>query len=115
MEDTVAVALITGGSTAIVGVVANVLAWHAARQSKQVELARIDAESERLRREHGEVERQHRQGNYHQFLMVLNELDLLGGGYADLDQAGYEQWMPRFYSLITGLEIFAPPRCTRRD
>lgn len=108
MDNTVAVALITGSSTALVGVIANLLSWRAADQGRQVELARIDADTERLRLEHSEVERQHRQGNYHQFLMLLNDLDLLAGGYADLDEARYEDWMSRYYKMLIGLDIFAP-------
>lgn len=108
MDDTVAVALITGGSTALVGAIANMLSWRTASQSRQVELARINADTERLRLEHSEAERQHRQGSYHQFLMLLNDLDLLAGGYADLDEARYEDWMSQYYKMLIGLDIFAP-------
>lgn len=108
VDNTVAVALITGSSTALVGAIANILSWRASSQSRQVELARIDADIERLRIEHSEAERQHRQGSYHQFLMLLNDLDLLAGGYADLNEARYEDWMSRYYKMLIGLDIFAP-------
>lgn len=104
MSDTVAVALITG----VVGVVGSLLTWFAARRGAAVELERIKAENHRLRVQHSEDERRHRQGTYHNLLCALMRLDTMGIGLRPASQAEFAEWLEDYHSLSEGLLLFAP-------
>lgn len=106
MKDTVAVALITAGTTGVIGALGNVLTWNAGRRVADVEQLRIESESERLQMQHSEAERQHRQSYYHQALLLVTELSTLGGGYVDLSRDIFDGWVHRYWSVAAGIDLF---------
>jgi hypothetical protein len=60
-----------------------------------VEVAKVQAENDRLREQNHEVERQHRQGTYHRLLAVLDRFDMMATGFPVPDEA-YEQTLSEF-------------------
>jgi hypothetical protein len=115
MSDVVAASLITG-VVAIAGYFATY--YGSKRQAEThiqsverqtaVELAKVNAENERLRRQHQEAERQHRQGTYHHMLAVLDRMDMYATGYAPDDESAYMVTLEEFNNLVGGIHLFAP-------
>jgi hypothetical protein len=86
VSDVVAVGLITGLSGIAVAAISAVVTSKVSRRSAEaaistansnaeVELAKIEAENERLRRQHREDERRNRQDTYHRFLNVCHRIE----------------------------------------
>lgn len=104
MKDTVAIAMITGG----VGIFSNAMLWLAGRRTAGVELRRIAAEAERLRRQHEEVDRHYRRDVYHEMLFSVQKLNLLAGGYSDSTRDAYDKWLSDFYDVYAKVDLAAP-------
>jgi hypothetical protein len=86
VSDVVAVALITGGVSAITGAIGAFTTYKVGQRNAEttiatverqadVELEKVKAENERLRDQHREAERQNRQGTYHRMLAMFDRLD----------------------------------------
>lgn len=112
MSDPVAVGVITSGVSAL-GYLATILvqrkssatAIETAEQHAKVELAKVEAENERLREAHREAERQNRQGTYHRMLAVLDRFDTLATGYAPSTEQ-LEDALSEFNFLSGGIQLF---------
>lgn len=97
-----ATVLIAIGPAAVTGFVA----WFGARYQRDTSLAETDQATLRLRVEHAENERQHRQGVYHDFLKLLNAQDAMMSGWAPLDEQRYNEWLGAHYALFQGIHLF---------
>jgi hypothetical protein len=96
---TVAIAV---GPAAITGTVA----YFAARFQRDTSKAETEAATLRIRIEHSEAERQHRQGAYHDFLILLEQQAAMMSGFAPLDEAKFQEWIGSFYAQYQGLHLF---------
>jgi hypothetical protein len=85
---------------------ANKTARANAEDASRVELAKIEAENERLRREHAEPERQHRQSYYHQLITALDSFESAAVSSQTMDEEAFDQWWGVFESLAGGVELF---------
>lgn len=117
VNDIVAVALISAGSSLLGASVGALTTYkvslrnsettiETAKAQHEVELARIEAENERLREQHNEEERRNRQSTYHQLIDSLFELFQIMG-YAASDQE-VEKACNRYRYLHAGVVLFAP-------
>lgn len=112
MTDVVAVALISAGSSLIGASVGALTTYKVSRRNtettvatadaqKAVELAKIGAENERLRQQHGEEERRNRQATYHRTLTVLQRIYGL-----ELDSADLSEVQAEWRECRSGVNIF---------
>ncbi len=62
-----------------------------------------------MREGYREAERQNRQGTYHRFLAVLNQMDSFAIGYAPVE-AEYDETLAEFNVLHAGLLLFGAPK-----
>jgi hypothetical protein len=85
-----------------VGLLSNIPTYMSARRSADVELARVRAESERLREQHREAERQNRQGTYHRVLAALNRFDMIATGYPFTSEE-FDQLVDGYNALVGGI------------
>jgi cytochrome c556 len=60
----------------------------------------------RVRIEHAEAERSHRQGAYHEFLVLLDEHAAMMVGAVPWDDAKFEAWLGKYYRQQQGLRLF---------
>ena len=98
MSDAVAVALITGGATAAVGIVANVITYAMAGRSLRAEAAQRND----LLREEG---RKQRQDAYLNFLTSLTRYDAIMTGQLEVDDAGFAQWLDEYQARLNALYV----------
>jgi hypothetical protein len=77
---------------------------------ERVELAKVKAENERLRDQHHEVERQHRQGTYHRFLAVIDAIDRIGTGMPVPTDDEFTATLQEFNYLHGGIHLFGDDR-----
>jgi hypothetical protein len=77
-----------------------------AERQAAVELAKVQAELDRLRAEHREAERSNRQGTYHRTLAVLDRLDMFATGYHPDDEKEYTVALEEFNTLAGGIRLF---------
>lgn len=117
MNDIVAVALISAGSS-ILGASVGALTTYkislrnaettvaTATSQHEVELAKIEAENQRLRQTNQEEERRNRQSNYHQHLVILHELYVLMGFAASTERINDVR--NDYRNLHAGVVLFAP-------
>ena len=119
MSDVVAVALVTGLSSlgsAGVGALATYKVSKrgaeatvaTAQESARVELAKVEAENERLREQHREDERRNRQGTYHRLLAQGHRLGGVEVGSEEFSELATE-W--RF--ALAGVQLFGDPAVVR--
>jgi ribosomal protein S20 len=123
MSDTILAALIAGG----VGVVGSITTFLATRSQAKtaiktveshasVELQKVEAENERLRQQHRETERSHRQGTYHRLLANLDQQALMA---SDLEASPerYDEIVKDFYFLTAAVNLFGadPVRDAMQD
>jgi hypothetical protein len=101
MSDTATV-LIAIGPAAITALVA----YFAARFQRDTSKAETEATTLRIRIEHDEAKRSHRQGVYHNFLILLVELAGMMKGFAPLDEARLQGWLASFYAQSQGLQLY---------
>jgi hypothetical protein len=108
MNDAVAVGVITGTVSALGYLTTYLIQRKNAENVKaqsEVDLAKIEAENERLREANRESERQNRQGTYHRMLAVLDRFDTIATGYApSTDQL--EDALREFFFLSGGIQLF---------
>jgi hypothetical protein len=116
VSDVVAVALISAGSsllgastgaltTYMVSLRSSETAIKTAKSQHEVELARIEAENERLRRQHDEEERRNRQATYHRAVTALQRIYGLEGD----DEYNEEIWS-EWRQCRSGIQIFGSPK-----
>jgi hypothetical protein len=96
---TVAIALGPAGITGLVG-------YYAAKFARDSSKEETRAATERIRLEHAEAMRSHRQTVYHDFLTLLERHNLMMFGFAPRDQHLYEEWLDKFYAQYHGLHLF---------
>jgi len=92
--------VLTSGITAAV-------TWSVSRNSSRVELAKVEAENQRLLHEHREEERQNRQRTYHEFLNNLTLLFQILGTETPLEKR-YEI-CSNYHHLFSGVILFGSP------
>jgi hypothetical protein len=102
MSDVIWAAAIAGA----VGIAGNAAQYLGARQQADVELAKVQAENERLRQQVRESERSNRQDTYNRLLAVLDRLDMFATGYHPEDQATYTSAVEELNNLIGGVHLF---------
>ena len=120
MTDVVAAALIAGG-VAVAGNVATVFvalrsAATSIRQTEtqaDVELAKVSAENERLREEHREAERQHRQGTYHRLISALDWLQAAMTRVMPIAEEDFANWWLAYQDLAGGVKLFGDSEVNR--
>jgi hypothetical protein len=101
MSDVIWAAAIAGG----VGLLSNIPTYLSARRTAYVELARLREESERLREQHREAERQNRQGTYHRVLAALDRFDMIATG-APFTTDEFDQLWDGYNALAGGVLLF---------
>jgi hypothetical protein len=82
------------------------VALFAARFQRDTSLAETNAATERLRIEHAETERSHRQGVYHQFLTLIERQDATMMGFAPLSEELFRDWLSQYYAIHQGMSLF---------
>jgi hypothetical protein len=101
MEDVVAVALVSSGASLLGAAVGALTTYKVSLRNaetsvatadaqKEVELAKIKAENERLHEQHGEEKRRNRQATYHRTLTVLQRIYGLQPDAAELSEVQAE-------------------------
>jgi hypothetical protein len=107
MSDVAVVAAITGGASVLTAAVTGCVAWTASRNASRVELAKVQADNERLKDSHREDERRNRQSTYHQFIDVSTDLlQILG---RTKPQEMRIEICNRYNHLLSGVLVFSPP------
>jgi hypothetical protein len=118
VSDVVAVALISAGSSLIGASVGALTTYKVslrntettiatAEARKEVELAKVEAENERLRSTVREEERRNRQSTYHRFIDAFNRL------FQNMGIPASEEEMIEIFAeynhLLSGVLLFGPP------
>lgn len=118
MTDVVAVALVSAGSSLLGASVGALTTYKVnlrnmeatiatAKGQHEVELARIEAENQRLKESNREEERRNRQSTYHQHLSALHEIFTLMGFEAPMEMI--DKARTDYRTLHAGIVLFAPP------
>ena len=81
--------------------------WRVSKNSSSVELAKVNAENERLSQKNQEDERRNRQSTYHQFIDAFSSVFQSLGTETPKDER-YES-CNNFNHLLSGVLIFGPP------
>ena len=102
MSDVIWAGAIAGG----VGLAGNVVTYLVSKGQRRVELAKVNAEYDRLRQEHREAERSNRQGTYHRTLAVLDRLDMFATGYNPESETEYMVALEELNTLVGGIHLF---------
>lgn len=105
MGEATTIVAIAGGvlSTGITGLVT----WKVSKSSASVELAKVEAENQRLQQNNREEERRNRQSTYHQHLIALHEIYVLLGFAAPAKRINKAR--SNYRNLHAGVVLFAPP------
>jgi hypothetical protein len=75
------------GIAGAVGIAGNIAQYFGVKKQAGVELAKVNAENERLRQQVRETERANRQDTYNRLLSVLSRMDFFAtGGHPDTDE-----------------------------
>ncbi|MDX6672075.1 MAG: hypothetical protein QOI91_2438 [Solirubrobacteraceae bacterium] len=114
MSDLVATALITG----IVGIAGSITTYFATRRQadRQAEIAlhQSSEETQRLRDDRAEAERQNRQGTYHRWITCMDRLSMMASGHRAASE--FAEWMAEYSTTTAGVKLFAPAAvCTALD
>lgn len=108
MSDVVAVAIITALAT----VPGTIAAYRVGKRSTEVELAKVDAEAERLREQHREDDRRTRRDLYHQALANLIRTDAVGVGYGSDEE--FRRLLSEDYpALLAELRVSGSPEVAK--
>ena len=118
MTDVVAVALISAGSSLLGASVGALTTYKVSRRNAEttvsmatsqheVDMARIEAENQRLQQSNQEEERRNRQSTYHRYLDVLLEIFQLMGSATSPEQIS--EFRKNFRHLHAGVVLFGPP------
>jgi len=112
VSDAVAIALITGASTGLVGIIGAYLAFLTGRRQAKAALdtvrAQGDIEIRRLHEQFREDERRRRQDLYADALAALNTLDAMGNRLQEVTAPKFERWALDYYDLSNRLQLFTP-------
>jgi hypothetical protein len=112
MSDVVAIALISGGFTALTGITAAVLAHLNSKRQTAATLSAVraqgDVEIGRLLEEYREAERRRRQDAYAERLAALEWLAAMGRGSEAVAWTTWQEWEKRFHLLQNRVHLFAP-------
>jgi len=107
MSDIAAVAAITGGTSVLTSGITAAITYAVSKNSAKVELAKVDAENERLRDTNREEERRNRQSTYQQCIDAFNLL-FQNFGVATSEERVL-QICGDYNHLLSAVLLFGPP------
>jgi hypothetical protein len=113
MSDVIAATLITGG-IAVVGYITTYLVANrqaatsiaAVERQAEIEMRKAREETERLREQHREAERQNRQGTYHRMIAMMNRLERFATGFPPKNFEEFQKAVDELNFLTAGLDLF---------